>query len=253
MITIRTLMTLIFYDLIRYYFLNKPNTALIVKKDNISVSEENVFTKYTNTHLGFSINIPKEITGVYRCSPVENFMVPVKVFEDDQNGMVYIAPEYYYEAKWDSNLLKYVGPCEKIYYSADMLRKETTKNDLAFSNLNVKTYEPRLGWAIVEKNVKNEEELGAVIKNMFGKGCDYTKTAWKEKDIYEISFGEKNTKGLTFGSGVCSAGYSYKLFYIPSLEKIIFIKIGQDCTFVDVKKNKCYIDKMIDSFFMDYK
>ena len=210
------------------------------------LQNEGVFEKYTNNQLGFSIDIPKEISAVYRCSPFQNFMVHIKIFEDSRNNAAYIAPEYYYDRanKNENNL------CEIKYYSTGTLREETFKDDMAWPNLNIKTYKPAIGWAIIVGNAENDENLGATIKNMFGKGCDYQQEEWKQEGVYKISFGEMNRDSLNLGNTNCPTNYDYRFLHIPSQKKIIFLKIGQDCVFFDMQTNKCYDNKMLESFLV---
>jgi len=234
-----------------FYYLNKKENKNLVIDKKINIVQEpkkyEIPDKYTyvNKELGFSIDIPEEITGLYKCPSPIDFLASVKVFEDNENGMAYIAPEYYYEAKWDSELIKYVGPCEKINYSTEILRKETLADNFSFSDLNLRTYKPFLGWAIIVKTVDDENELGSIIKNMFGKGCSYTKTLTEKENIYQISFGDKNEKGLE--NTTCPTNFSYKFFYNSATKRILYIKLGQEGSFWGKNYTECYDQKMIDS------
>jgi hypothetical protein len=223
-----------------YFFINKSPR----NQENI-IKSETKWHSYTNDKLGFSLNLPEEITGVYRCSPFQNFIVPVKVFEDNENGMTYIAPEYYYEAKWDDKLLKYVGSCEKINYSTNILRNKILSLNTAFPSLNLKIHKPFLGWAIIVKVISSKNELGNIIKDMFGKGCNYVITSTEKENIYQISFSDKNETDL--GNTTCPTNFSYKFFYNLTTKKILYIELGQECSFFDDKANKCYDNEIINS------
>ncbi|MCG2698996.1 hypothetical protein L6251_01095, partial [Candidatus Parcubacteria bacterium] len=52
---------------------------------------EATWSKYVNDELGFSIDVPDKIYGYYGCDPKKVIRVPVKVFEDNKNGIVYIS------------------------------------------------------------------------------------------------------------------------------------------------------------------
>lgn len=230
--------------LVLQYYLNKEGNSNInvIEKDQ----EKTEFIKYTNIQLGFSIDFPKEISAVYRCSPFKNFMSPVKIFEDIQNSSIYIAPEYYYDKMKENE----DNSCEIKYYSKDALIEETFKNDAAWPNLNIKTYKPAIGWAIIVANAENEKKLEIIIKNMFGEGCGYKKENWKQDGVYKISFQEANKENINMGNTNCPTNYDYRLLYVPLQQKIIFLKMGQDCTFFDAQKNNCYDNTIVESFLV---
>ena len=216
--------------------------------------EEELREKYTS-ELGFSIKIPQKVCGVYRCSSNKTIWVPVKVFEDKENGIVFITQEYYYD-NWNSESQNNTRPCEKIICSLELLQSEWMTSALwdenkPFSLLSEKTF---LGWGILIGSIKSESELNKFIKDNYGPGCfAQNKKPWKQNGIYEIEIGsEDQDKGTDLGTTTCPINYVYKVLYAPEKSKIMSVKLGQECTFgtnpASYLEYKCYDEKMIDSF-----
>ncbi len=202
-----------------------------------------VWETYTNSQLGFSIKYPQTVYGVYRCSPNKPFYVPLKVFEDNKNGIVYISEEYFYEAAYNGELNEYTGPCEKITYSLESLTKEKESNG-----------NPFLVRVFVIKNVKNDTELNKFIKDNYGSGCLVgSKNPWKQQNgVYEITIkGEDWDKGTDLGNTTCPINSNTKVLYAPKKNKAMSVSLGQECGFgTDPNSQfyRCYDDKMINSF-----
>ncbi len=116
---------------------------------------------YTNPQLGFSIKYPQSALGLYRCSPNKPFYAPIKVFEDNKNGVTYITEEYYYQAPFSEKLNDYTEPCNKITYSLEMLQNEWSKNDLqeGGQSFNLRSEKTLIGLGLLVKDIKNETEL----------------------------------------------------------------------------------------------
>ena len=202
-----------------------------------SVLPEAIWSKYINDELGFSIDIPnKKVYGLYSCYPKKVIQVPVKVFEDNENGVVYISQEYYYNSKYDSELGRHVGECRKIIEQPSGLK-------------------PHLGWAIVIKTVKNEDELDKFIKENYGSGCcaedkklwetDYQQLGAYAYDIHVR--GEGDNRETTYGTTSCAKAWAgrHKVLYFPEENKVMSVMLGQEPTFWN---NPPYDEKMIDSF-----
>lgn len=201
-----------------------------------------IWNYYGNPQLGFSIQIPKEVDGFYKCPAKETIQVPVKVFEDNENGIVYVSQEYYYKTEWDSELQEFTGPCEKITYSLASLRSET-KEDYA--------HKPFLGWAILIKDIRDESELDKFIKENYGSGCrSGDEKSWGQDGVCEITVGGWE-EGMSLEDTPCPVNYSYKILYAPEKNKVMSVKLGQECTFwsnPDSKSYQCYDEEMINSF-----
>lgn len=212
-----------------------------------------VWETYTNSQLGFSIKYPQMVLGVYRCSPYKPFNVPVKIFEDNKDGIIYMAEEYYYEAPYSSELNDYTGPCEKIIYSLESLKK--IRNNVVDINGKVQVNEnPFLTRVFVIKNINNNIELTKFIKNTYGSGCIAgSKNIWnQQKGVYEIVIkGEDWDKGADLGTTTCPINAVIKVLYAPEKNKIMSVILGQECGFgtdASSQSYKCYDEEMINSF-----
>ena len=209
------------------YFYNKedaisvPSVSKEVAEDKDDQEEETVIVPeekwktYTNSELGFSIEYPETVHRTNKCSQKEPFYVPLKVFEDNENGVVYITEEYYYNAKFDNELNEYIEPCKKIINSLEL-------------------WHP--GWAISTRNIENEDELNKFIKNNYSSGCFMeSKNFWQQQaGVYEIKlnvFKDANGNNTDLGNAVCPVNYAYKILYIPEKNKVMSVKLGQECGF----------------------
>lgn len=199
---------------------------------------------YTNSELGFLIKYPQMVYGVYRCEPYKPFYVPLKVFEDNKNGIVYITEEYYYD-NWDNETQSNTGHCKKITYSLDSL----TKAREVYGN-------PFLSRVFVVKNIENDAELNKYIKTVYGSGCFIeNKSPWEpQKGVYEISIkGEDWNKITDPENTTCRLPMSLLvLLYEPTKGKFMSVNMGQECGFTTDYSNsefyKCYDEEMINSF-----
>lgn len=199
------------------------------------------WTEYYNSQLGFSIKIPPESYGMYRCSPRKAISVPVKVFEDNSNNVVYIAEEYYYDSySYGTNK---EGECEKIIQSLKSF-KEVAKE--------VEAQKPLLGWKIIINKVKDKEEVLKYIKENFGSQCIIQSELLKENGNYEILLiGEGKAEGDPW-YGSCSLGSAYKIIYSPDKQKMMSVVLGQEGTFQtnpeEPSTYQYYEDEMLKSF-----
>jgi len=229
-----------------------------VKKSEI-ISLDNTWNKYINYRLGFSMKIPKTMPGLNRCGDPGgteiDFSVPIKAFDDNENNAVYISQEYYYDAEWDSEQEKEIGPCEKITYSLGSLRA-----DLEPNSAYAVAPKPFLGWAIFVKNINSDTELNKFVKEVFCSKCNdcyvVSKKPWtRNQDYYEV---------LIEGGGMedsnCPLNYAYKVIYAPEKHKAMAVSFGQECSFYNKECTptgqgcplppdyKCYDEEMINSF-----
>ena len=247
-ILIATILVLIGAIIWSYDYMTKIETNHIQKsageeqqKQQDDVWSEAIWSKYINDEFGFSIDIPDKVYGYYGCEPKKAIQVPVKVFEDNENGVVYISQEYYYISKYDNELHKYVGECKKTIYSLESLR-----NDYS-------------GWAIVMKTVENEDELDKFIKENYGSGCEaedkkFWETDYNQSGVYDISVGgEGDNMKTNLGNTSCAGAWieRYKVLYFPEENKVMSVKLGQEPTFWNnphTPPHQAYDEKMIDSF-----
>jgi len=210
-----------------------------IKKEELQddVFSEVIWSKYVNDEFGFSIDIPDKVCGWYSCEPRKAIQVPVKIFEDNENGIVYISQEYYYISKFDSALRKHMGECKKTIERPKGLK-------------------PRLGWAIVIKTVENEDELDKFIKENYGSGCEakdkkFWETDYNQSGVYNISIGgEGDNMKTNLGTTSCAGAWTtrHKVLYFPEENKVMSVKLGQEPTFFNNSHTAAYDEKMIDSF-----
>lgn len=216
-----------------------------VKENKVVYTKNPVNTSnwinYSNDELGFSIKIPPESYGMYRCSPRKAISVPVRIYEDIANNTVYIAEEYYYDAR--------EGDCEKTMQSVESFRKaeEESKTNGYFNP------KPRLGWKIVVNNISNESDLLSYVKDNFGIDCIIENKTLKENGNYEISLtgsGEREEGDPWWGS--CYLNFAYKIIYSPEKQKVMSVVLGQEGTFQsnpeDPATYQYYEDEMLKSF-----
>lgn len=215
-----------------------------ISKNTSLQEDEEIWNKYINSQLGFSMRIPKEVDVLFTCLSEKIFQVPVKVFEDIENGIVYISAEYYYETEWDSELETFTGLCEKVVYSLESIRSESEKRE----------NKPFLGWTVLIRTVKNKDDLDKFIKEYYGSGCfAIGKIPWKQEGVYEISIRGENwaRKGVDLENATCPLNYQYKVLYAPEKNKIMSINLGQECTFGTnpySKSYRCYDEEMTSGF-----
>lgn len=245
------------------YFYNKEDTISIpsnlkeVAEDKGDQEEKTVIVPeekwktYVSSELGFSIEYPEMVYGVYKCSPQKLFWVPLKVFEDKKNGIVYITQEYYY-SDWDSELQNNTGHCEKIINSLEYLKNQR-EIIIDINNKTSLNYNPFLTRVFIVKNIKNDIELNKFIKDNYGSGCFVEKKElWEQKGVYKIKIkGEDWDKGADLGITTCPWNYIYKILYAPEKNKLMSVNLGQECGFginYDSENYKCYDNEMINSF-----
>lgn len=225
--------------------------------DNINSSEKTKtieLKNYHNSELGFSIKYPDKIPFYFIIDCIsENIehpeLVPIKIFEDNANGVVYFEPEYFYtdNSVWDqgSQSYNYVGECKKITTNLKTIK-------------NGEYYYSERG-AIYIKNVKNDNELNKFIKDHYTQmsvkppGCFFgRKEVWKNQvGVYnvEITGLDDNPDSADFS---CWNRTKYFLLYYPEKQKLMTVNFGQEWPFVDkFLGNHDYSEDMINSFKFD--
>ena len=223
-----------------YYSINKEKPVPITQNNNLNKVDISKWTDYSNSQLGFSIKIPLEVPTLYRCSDSKQVgNTPLGVFEDNQNGSIYISQKYYYDANWSQTEQKYIGDCSKITYSLESLKKEEKANNLAGLASH-----PFLGWKIIVNNPKNESELANFVKQNFGSTCTISSKDIQEDGNYEISIKGKDV-GQNLMDTNCPTNFEYKILYSPEKNKLMSVILGQECTF---GTTQCYDKDMINSF-----
>lgn len=131
------------------------------------------WTNYTNKTLGFSISMPEKVYGFDGCDSSDNFLVPLKTFEDNVNNSVYIVPEYYYDNYYGSDIKNPkpgISNCETKTYTLQIIKDEMQGKGLEDRYISSHG-NPFLGVAVRIKNIKNDAELNKFIKDNYSSGC----------------------------------------------------------------------------------
>lgn len=205
------------------------------------------WTSYTNSQLGFSVKIPLEVDSIYRCPDSRQAgNTPLVVFEDNENGSVYISQEYYYDANWSQSKQDFTGECNKISYSLEILKQEEKRQDL----LGLSSH-PFLGWKIIINNPKDDSDIADFIKQNFGSTCVISSKTLAGDGIYNIKMKGEDWNTVN-GFGNCPINFSYRVIYSPEKHKLMSVILGQECTFgtdpLILSSYQCYDEEMIKSF-----
>jgi len=210
------------------------------EKYSETISLDEIFDKYINYKLGFSIKTPKEMSYYYGgCKwDGESYrpqaqMVPVKVFEDNNNDMVYISGEYYYElgGKTEESGRTLYSECNKVLNSADFYNQGPHWQ----------------GWKITIREVKNDEELEEFIKENYGQSCKLKqKVSSEQEGVYDawIESFRSAEEGI---EKECFINYAKVLKYYPDGNRVVSWPLGQAFSFykeVGVE----YDEEMVKSF-----
>ena len=209
---------------------------------------------YRSEKFGFEIRIPPTVKGTNRCFEKDgteyDFLVPLKVFEDDKNSVVYIVPEYYYDADskdGPTGATEQVGPCKKIEYnSLDSLAILPLSPYYPAGGSN-----PFLGRAIHIGNANNDIELIEFLSNAYNGECFIrSKELWvKQEGVYRVYLGGELIEPIEERLGyTCPLiGAEDIVLYAPAKGKVMALDMGQEGVFVDADW-RYYDFDMIDSF-----
>jgi len=220
-----------------------PEIEKLEKKTPELIFLDATWDRYINYRLGFSMKIPTKIPGLNRCKNPEGtekqFFVPIKIFEDNSNNIVYITQEYYYD-DWVLQVFNEAGECKKFICSLEF----------------IKNWHRCWEWDILIRNISSDTDLDKFIKENYGPGCFAgDKKLWKQDGVYEITIkGEDwDKKGTDLGNTTCPWNHAYKLLYEPKKGKIMSVNLGQECSFYneespESESYQCYDKDMIESF-----
>lgn len=196
---------------------------------------------YKNEDLGFSMNIPSEVATVKRCPDNEMVSAPLRVFEEKDNGVIYIVPEYYYDADWSQEEHSFTKECTKTEYTLEMLESENVQK-------------PFLGWKMIIEDI-DEDNIESSIKKNFGSTCIVDSIKEEQNGDYSILIkGEDWDEENFLGETGCLVNYFYKIVYSEERNKLMSLVLGQECTFETDPKTQpyyCYDEEMINSFSFD--
>ncbi len=220
------------------------STPIFTPTPNVTVE----WTKHTDKILGFSISIPKMVSGLNWCTDKDS-LVPLKVFEDNVNNVVYLVPEYSYGVTEDQTKQT---SCRKSVYSLQRIRDEIGGKGVK-GNYVSSPGNPSLGLAVKVKDVKNDTELNKFIKDNYGSGCLIdSKTPWEQqKGVYEITIKGEDWDKVDYWDSTCPS--NGRTLYSPEKGRVMSVKIGQEYRFYsDSTNSHAYDEDIINSFrFID--
>lgn len=211
-------------------------------------SLDDTWLKYTNYELGFSINFPRtmihflgsckwnEENGDHSYRPEPSY-VPVKIFEDVDT--VFITSEYQHELSGetketsaDGGTRTFFSECEAVSNSLELLRDPDY-------------YQQK--WEIVARDVHDDEELDAFLKDRYGSGCSLgEKVASGQEGVFDVTI---QGDGKDLSESLCPLNYGTVVKYYPAGNQVIAWDIGQAVTFAgDTSYSVVYDQQMTDSF-----
>lgn len=218
-----------------------PNPTPLVKPTLTSIDD--LWNKYTNPALSFSLKVLKNMVEPYgQCNysnqngdhsyrPKEA-SVPVKIFEEENN--VYLAAEYFYKLTGETkeNNRSYFSGCDKVINSAATVK-------------DMKTYFSP-SWRIVIKPIANDSELDKFLKDRYGQGCSLgEKKAAGQNGVFDIKI---KGDGKEPPESKCFINYMTVVKYYPAKRKVAAWDIGQACSFYYPTIETCHDTEMTDSF-----
>lgn len=209
---------------------------------------------YKSPELGVSIKYPNMVYGIDRCSSQRQFYVPLNVFEDRVNGIIYLTEEYYY-GNWNDETQLNSEQCNKIINSLDQLKKE--RSNVIVINDKVSLFSnPFLTKVFIVQKIENDIALDAFIKKNYGSGClAGERKPWKQNGVYEVEVkGEDWENGTDLGTTTCPLNYTYKILYYPEKNKLMSVNLGQECVFStdpNLQPYRCYDEDIINSLIFE--
>lgn len=237
----------------RHLSINKPNDTnkdpnySCFNENNIDPryrKDDNSLIDYKNEFLGFSIEIPRDTFTAIMCPNNKpnniNNRTPIKVIEDNKNGVVYIGREYYYRSAYDQNKQDYVGECQKILNTF-----QDQVNEWGW-----------WGWKIIINDITDEKDIDKYIAKNFGEKC--IANCYNTHSDGILSYSIKSSVGWSEEDnwGGCDRDFAYRILYSPQKHKMMSVILGQECSFDNVNPGisgnesiyRCYDDEMINSF-----
>ena len=223
---------------------NEAKTAEDLETEKTTlVSLNDEWNRYTNSDMGFSIDIPKKtFSGSGACTAPtkdddsyrqEMAMVPIKIFNSENNS-IYIAQEYFYKLDGQKNERHGTtfSKCDK--YNTSLREIEDKDNSSEIDQWNIKS-----------EDINNDQELEKFIKTTYGSTCEIkSKTEASQEGVYDIRI---EGDGKDPDETSCNISYVFNIKYNPSMHRVIYWGIGHSYNFSD-SLDKAYDEKMTISF-----
>ncbi|MFA6096990.1 MAG: hypothetical protein WC788_05175 [Candidatus Paceibacterota bacterium] len=235
---------------------NKKNESDTANEDITLDSSEitnSKWKRYANKTLGFSINLPGKVSGLDRCDSKDNFLVSLKTIEDNENNVVYIVPEYYFDDYYGEDIKnpkQGTSNCETKIYDLRLINDEVKGIGMEGKYIS-KPSNPFLGIAIKIVDIKNDMDLDRFIKEDYGAGCFAgEKNLWTEQEgVYDVNIKGEDWDKVAFGESTCFVNYVAKILYYPEKGKVMSVKLGQEPNFyLDIENLRASDEDMINSF-----
>lgn len=205
---------------------------------------DDTWNRYVNHALGFEMLVPttmvhghagcywNEANGDHSYRPQAG-LVPVILLENDDR--VYITSQSYsvLTGETEEDGRHFYSGCELVTNSLELVQ------DREF---------PNIFWEIIARPVESEDDLLALVHDVYGEACGLGEITPVEGEDY--SSVQVLSDGLPMESSACVMNYAYTFYYHPELGRAVTWALGQAATFyADVNyATDPYDMQMLESF-----
>jgi hypothetical protein len=228
-----------------YFFINDNLDTLIITRkhysrfyfiwtisDSKNVRDSIEWVDYNNEEYNFTFNYPyvsinnKWWGNLSEQKPLFNLLLPNQVL--NKNNNFYLTQKYNVEVN---------GKSGELIKTENTFIPEYIENDNSYPS----------PWHIVILDIENEKDLDLIIKQKLGSGCSYkSKITTNFEGNYRI---EIDGDGQDLGETLCPVNYANYIIYSPSVKKIAFWSLGQECNIgLGFMANNCFDQEISDSF-----
>lgn len=131
---------------------------------------------------------------------------------------------------------------------------EDNINNTVYIGAGIESLTKYGGWAITTKQIKNDSDLEALIKEKFGSDCKLGKKEYLYDYENDPTYNVEAVPGEKGMESNCPLNYQYKVFYSEGLGRAMALAIGQECRFSATLENYgaiCYDNLILNSFKFD--
>lgn len=216
-----------------------------------NIAEPASWKIYKNKDLGFSLNVPKKVSGVDNCKNTK-FEAPAVVLEDEYTSAVFIVPEYYFDKytpdtvqsvndsgnitfeeddpinTGDPNLSDTDGDgvfdCRKKFYTLPLVKQEILGSKDANSSIPL-LGNPFAGVSLRTAMISSTEDLNLFIKRVFGQGCVLAKKEeWPNQEgVYRLEIKSTGVKDSLGEEITCATDQVSNILYNPSKDNLVYV------------------------------